>query len=103
MQLADLTATRPARPDRDINHVPAHGQSMSSGWDGWTILSRSPRHDTLMLGQSVHPARNDTESWNPIGAPRLRPLSATLQDVQTGQLLGATPNGQAVMAEPSRP
>lgn len=98
MQLADLTATRLALPDRDINHVLAYGQSLSCGWDGWPILTRHPRHDTLMLGQSVHPARHDAETWQPIGALRLRPLIATLQNVQTGQLLDNTPSGQVVTA-----
>lgn len=96
MRLADLLACHPAEPDCDINHILAYGHLLSGGWGGSHNLSRSPRHDTLMLGQSVHPAKHEAENWQPIGPPRLRPLVATVQNVKTGKPLDTTPGGQAV-------
>jgi hypothetical protein len=96
MMLADLIASRLAQPDRDINHILAYGQSLPCDGEGSPLLPSRPRHDTLMLGQSVHSARRQGESWEPIGAPRLRPLITTVQNVNTGQRLDTVLSGQAV-------
>ena len=78
-----------ARPQRDINHVVTYGQSYSTGWGGWPVLSRAPVHDCLMLGDSVRPASESEPRWLPVGAAALRPLAATAQAAESGRLLAA--------------
>jgi hypothetical protein len=72
---------------RDINHVVAYGQSLSSGWEGWPALSLAPRGDSLMLGQSVRPLDEAAPRWRPFGGPVFQPLAATNQDPVSGALL----------------
>ncbi len=93
-----------ARPDRDINHVLAYGQSLSVGYEGWPALSTSQPHDSLMLGDCVRPLRDDAPEWQPVGAPAFRPLRATVQNLGTGALLtdadvAALPPGSAMLGE----
>ncbi len=101
------SAPRPtptARPDRDINHVLAYGQSLSNGYEGWPALSQAQPHDSLMLGDSVRPLRDDSPDWQPTGAAAFRPLRATVQDIFTGALLtpaevAALPRGSIAVGE----
>jgi hypothetical protein len=72
--------------DRAINHVIAYGQSLSSGWEGWPALSTTPRHDLLMLGDSVRPSSEWDPSWRPVGEARFTRLRATNQALD-GRLL----------------
>lgn len=76
-----------ARPTFDINHIIAYGQSLAGGWEGWPALSTTPRHDSLMLGDSVRPVQENAPHWQPVGEPAFRPLIATVQDVGSGELL----------------
>ena len=88
-------AAGPAMAGWDINHVLAYGQSYSTGWGGWPALSRQPRHDNLMLGESVRAAAESTPHWAPLGAAAFRPLAATVQEPDGGRLLapGELPAG----------
>eukprot|EP01037_Dinobryon_pediforme_P002006 gene2006-2044_t len=83
----EATPARFARPVWDINHVLSYGQSLSCGWDGWPVLTRQPRHDNLMLGESVHAANPDGPHWRPVGEPGFRPLIATIQPAASLQVL----------------
>ena len=76
-----------AAPLPEIAHVLAYGQSLSSGWEGWPALSLTPRHDSLMFGDSVRPASEFGPHWQPSGEAAFRPLAATVQDVSSGRLL----------------
>ncbi len=78
---------RPARPDRDINHVLVYGQSLAVGFEGWPALSLTQPHDSLMLGDSVRPRDAERPEWQPVGEAAFRPLCATVQDLATGTLL----------------
>ncbi len=93
--MATLPPASLAGRDRAINHVIAYGQSLSSGWEGWPALSTTPRHDLLMLGDSVRPASEHAAAWQPTGPARFTPLVATNQDL-AGRLL----DGAAVAALP---
>jgi hypothetical protein len=89
--------------DRGINHVIAYGQSLSSGWEGWPALSTTPRHDLLMLGDSVRPRSEAAPDWQPVGEARFTPLRATNQALD-GQLLSdaavaALPEGALALGE----
>ena len=83
-----------ARPTFGINHVMAYGQSLSSGWEGWPALSATPRHDSLMLGDSVRPAHERAPHWRCIGDPQFHRLTATVQDISSGALLPPEVVGQ---------
>ncbi len=76
-----------ARPTRDINHVIAYGQSLSSGWEGWPALSVTQPHDALMLGRSVRPEGETAAGWRPVGGGGFHPLVATVQAREGGALL----------------
>jgi hypothetical protein len=84
-----LTPQTLTRPNCGINHVLAYGQSLSCGWDGWPLLTLTPRHDSLMLGESVHPRSHESPDWQPMGAPRFHPLVAIAQIPGTAELLQA--------------
>lgn len=87
---AGLPARLPrAGTDCDINHVISYGQSLSNGWQGLPPLSTVPRHDSLMLGESVRPANEGGAEWTPTGTPGFHPLRATAQDPGTGGFLSA--------------
>jgi hypothetical protein len=95
---ADAPAPKPAvigkdaplaRPVWGINHVVAYGQSYATGWGGWPPLSTEPRHDNLMLGQSVRAATEMVPGWTPLGRVELRPMVATAQDADSGRPLAA--------------
>lgn len=81
--LAGMANHTAARPVWDFNHVLAYGQSLSSGWEGWPALSVTQRHDSLMIGASVHGASENKPAWTPIGEAAFRPLVATV--VSNGQ------------------
>jgi hypothetical protein len=94
-QLAAMGAPLAARPVWDFNHVIAYGQSLSSGWEGWPALSVRQRHDSLMIGASVHGISENGPSYTPADAPLFRPLVATvMRNARQGELL----NREAVAA-----
>ena len=76
-----------AAPGAAIEHVLAYGQSLSTGWDGWPVLSRTARPGCLMLGGSVRGVDEAAPRWAPLGRLAFRPLVATAQDIRTGALL----------------
>jgi len=85
--MANRTA---ARPVWDFNHVIAYGQSLSSGWEGWPALSVEQRHDSLMIGASVHGISENGSQWVPAGAAEFRPLVATvMRNAPQGEVLEA--------------
>ena len=93
-----------ARPDWDINHVIAYGQSLSSGYEGWPALSTEQPFDSLMLGEAVRPLSDDAPAWRPVGAAAFRPLRAVVQDHGSGAPLdpaaiAALPPGSIAMGE----
>jgi hypothetical protein len=93
-----------ARPNRGINHVLSYGQSLSNGWEGSPALTRQPRLDTLMFGESVRPASENAASWDPVGGPAFCPLRATVQQhwggpVMPPDLVAAMPPRDALLGE----
>ncbi len=82
-----MLTTLLARPVFGINHVIAYGQSLSSGYEGTPVLSRTPRLDCLMLGESVRPVSDHAPRWEPVGEAELQPLIATAQRIGDGALL----------------
>ncbi len=70
-----------ARPVWQFNRVIAYGQSLSSGWEGWPALSVTPRHDSLMIGDSVNGTSEDGGRWTPAGQAAFRPLVATVMSI----------------------
>lgn len=89
---AELVATAnhtAARPVWQFNHVIAYGQSLASGWEGWPALSVTPRHDSLMIGDSVNGTKESGATWVPAGEAAFRPLVATvMSNGSKGELLG---------------
>lgn len=90
--VAAQTNTTAARPVWKYNHVIAYGQSLSTGWEGWPSLSKTQPHDSLMIGDSDHPASESSSAWVQIGTAAFNPLLAT---VESG---GALANDAAVAA-----
>ena len=94
-----------ARPVWQYNHVIAYGQSLSSGWEGWPALSVTPRHDSLMIGDSVNSTNESGANWVPAGEAAFRPLVATVMTkAPAGEVLGAAdvaalPVGTAALGE----
>ena len=79
-----------ARPVWQFNHLIAYGQSLSSGWEGWPALSVTPRHDSLMIGNSVNGTNESGANWVPAGEAAFRPLVATVMTkAPAGEVLGA--------------
>jgi len=76
--------TEVARPIWDYNHFMEYGQSLSTGFEGWPALSRTPKYGNVMLGESVRPASKTAGAFTPIGGPILTPLKAVVQDLATG-------------------
>ena len=93
-----------ARLDCDINHLIAYGQSLSVGYEGWPALSVIQPHDSLMLGGSVRPRRENAPRWQPVGDAAFRPLVAGVQNRVTGEMLtrdevAALPQGDIALGE----
>ncbi len=82
----------------------SYGQSLSNGWEGWPALSLTPTPGAIMMGDSVRPASENAPLWESVGAPRFRPLAATVQHHITGALLSddavaALPDGDCALGE----
>ncbi len=78
LELAATGSGSAARPAWDFNHVIAYGQSLSSGWEGWPALSVRQRHDSLMIGGSVHGTSESGPRFEAAGWEAFRPLVATV-------------------------
>jgi hypothetical protein len=86
-----------ARPVWDFNHVIAYGQSLSSGWEGWPALSVTQRHDSLMIGDSVHGTNESGPRFEVAGTAAFRPLVATvMSNAPKGEVLA--PEAVAALA-----
>ena len=102
--MSGAPGVRLARPEFDINHVIAYGQSLACGYEGWPALSVTARADSVMLGESVRSAGEQHPFWHVLGEVGFRPLVATVQDIGSGALLspaevaGLAP-GTVVMGE----
>ncbi len=88
----------------DINHVIAYGQSLACGYEGWPALSREPRHNSLMLGDSVRSAHEHEPSWTALGGSRFQPLAACVQGpgdagLMTPDQVAALEPGTVVLGE----
>lgn len=94
-----------ARPVWDFNHVIAYGQSLSSGWEGWPALSVARRHDSLMIGGSVHGTNENGPRFEVAGTPAFQPLVATVMangpkgEVLAPEAVAALPVGNAALGE----
>ena len=77
-ELAGTGNRTAARPEWTFNHVIAYGQSLSSGWEGWPALSVEQRHDSLMIGESVHGTSESGPRFEPAGREAFHPLVATV-------------------------
>jgi hypothetical protein len=76
--------TEVARPIWDYNHFAEYGQSLSTGFEGWPALSKTPKFGNLMLGDSVRPASRTAGAFTPIGSATLTPLKAVVHDAGSG-------------------
>ena len=92
---------RVVRPKRGLNHLLAYGQSLSTGWEGWPALSTAPIAGAFMLGGSVRPRSECDPLWQPVGAPTLQPLIATVQDLATGAVLSAPTVANLLPGDPA--
>ena len=94
-----------ARPAWDFNHVIAYGQSLSSGWEGWPALSVFQRHDSLMLGDSVHGTSENGPRFEVAGEATFKPLVATVMsngakgEVLAPDAVAALPPGNIALGE----
>lgn len=100
--------TEVARPIWDYNHFIEYGQSLSTGYEGWPALSKTPKYGNLMWGDSVRPASRTAGAFVPVGAAVLTPMKAVVQDNSTGATIlsdaavaalapGASNEGEAVV------
>lgn len=66
-------------PTAKYNHVITYGQSLASAAEGWPALSKQPRYDNLMLGDSVRSATYSGARFVPVGGASFKPLKAVVQ------------------------
>lgn len=76
--------TEVARPIWFYNHFLQYGQSLSTDFEGWPALSKTPRLGNMMLGNSVRPASRADASFTPLGVTTLTPMKSVVQDSQGG-------------------
>jgi hypothetical protein len=94
-----------ARPVWDYNHVMAYGQSLSSGWEGWPAMSVAQRHDSLMVGSSVHGTNESGPRFDVAGTSAFQPLVATVMangpkgEVLAPEAVAALPVGNVALGE----
>jgi hypothetical protein len=77
------------RPVCRYNHILTYGQSLSTGYEGWPVLSRAAYGGNLMFGDSPRPGSAWTADFIPLGGAALKPL---IPVVQSG-------DGKTVMAD----
>ena len=80
------------RPVFDYNLVITDGQSLSTGTEGWAVLSTVAfeAENLLMFGDSVRPSTDRAtggSTWNPLGGAALKPLKAVTQSIGGGSVL----------------
>jgi len=77
------------RPVCKYNHFITYGQSLSTGVEGWPALSKTPKYDNLMYGDSPRPNSLSGPGFTPVGTASLKALKAVTQ----------SPAGTAVMSD----
>ncbi|AHL74652.1 phosphate ABC transporter substrate-binding protein [Stutzerimonas stutzeri] len=82
-RFSEQVMTQPDRrapaPTAKYNHVITYGQSLASAAEGWPALSKQPRYDNLMLGNSVRSATYSGARFIAVGEPAFKPLRAVVQ------------------------
>ncbi|HID3795348.1 TPA: hypothetical protein ACXEY4_005588, partial [Klebsiella pneumoniae] len=59
--------TRLKFPTEAYNHFLMECQSLGMGYMSWPVVSKTPKYDSLMLGQSVRPASTTNNAFVPLG------------------------------------
>ena len=75
------------RPVCKYNHFLMVGQSLSTGFEGWPALSKQPKYDNLMYGDSVRPVSSGYSGFTPLGSATLKPLKAVVQSTNGASIL----------------
>ena len=57
------------------------------GYMSWPVVSKTPKYDSLMLGQSVRPASTTNNAFVPLGVNAWQPLRAVVQSVSGSAIL----------------
>lgn len=70
---------RAPAPTARYNHIVTYGQSLASAAEGWPALSKQPKYDNLMLGDSVRSATFSGDRFVPVGEFAFKPLRAVVQ------------------------
>ncbi|HGV0237913.1 TPA: hypothetical protein ACNFRE_002772, partial [Klebsiella pneumoniae] len=73
--------TRLKFPTEAYNHFLMECQSLGMGYMSWPVVSKTPKYDSLMLGQSVRPASTTNNAFVPLGVNAWQPLRAVVQSV----------------------
>lgn len=76
--------TEVARPIWQYNHFIQDGQSLSTDFEGYPALSKTPRLGNMMLGNSPRPASRANPDYIPLGVSTLTPMKSVVQDSSTG-------------------
>lgn len=79
--------TRAKFPSEAYNHFIMQSQSLGVGFMSWPAVSKTPKYDTLMLGQSVRPASVSANSFTPLGVNNWQPLKAVVQSTSGSAIL----------------
>ncbi len=75
--------TTHAMSEFDYNHIVVYGQSLSTGAEGWPVLSKTQDYGNLMLGDCVRPMNTNHSDFIPFGGDKLVPLIANVQSGDT--------------------
>ena len=78
-EMARKPMGHPPPVDARYNHIITFGQSLASAAEGWPALSKQPRYDNLMLGDSVRSATFSGARFIPVGEAAFKPLRAVVQ------------------------
>lgn len=68
------------RPVSKYNHFITYGQSLSTGVEGWPALSKIPKYDNLMYGDSPRPNSLSAPGFTALGSSTLKGLKAVTQN-----------------------
>ncbi|WP_255944583.1 hypothetical protein [Klebsiella variicola] len=79
--------TRLKFPTEAYNHFLMECQSLGMGYMSWPVVSKTPKYDSLMLGQSVRPASTTNNAFVPLGVNAWQPLRAVVQSVSGSAIL----------------
>lgn len=69
------------------NHILMYGQSLSTGYEGWPALSKTPFGGNLMFGDSPRPTGRQNGVFVPLNGAALKPLKAVVQSLSTGAVM----------------